>query len=59
MSEALETLRPLAQLDANKSAYVCEHLDSLINTPSNRFDQSLLTWLDELYEPEDAHEELG
>jgi hypothetical protein len=57
MNEALRSIERIARLDPNKEAYVYEHLDSLINTPSNRYDQSLLTWIEELYEEAEEDEE--
>lgn len=46
MSEALALIEPLA--DANKQAYIIDHLRSLISGGFNRYDQSLTSWLDEL-----------
>ena len=57
MAEALQSIERIARLDPNKEAYVYEQLDSLINTPSNRYDQSLLTWIEELYEQSDLGED--
>lgn len=53
MNEALRSIECIARLDPNKEAYVFEQLDSLINTPSNRYDQSLLTWIEQLYDEAD------
>lgn len=56
LNEALAMIEPLARADANKMAYIYEHLSEMINGGGNPYNQSIASWIEELYGKADEDE---